>query len=228
MSARKLVVRFAIRETVGVATTAAALLGAAGDLRWLPGWGIVVLTAAWTLATGIVITRTHPDLLAERLGPKKGSKPRDLALMSAYGLVQLAMLVVAGLDHRFGWTGTWPVVATAAALAVVGLGHATVVWATAVNAFFSQIVRVQTERGHHVVRDGPYRFVRHPAYTGTIAVGLASPLALGSWAAAGVGLLGATLIVARTALEDATLHAELPGYPDYADEVRARLVPRVW
>ena len=148
--------------------------------------------------------------------------------MGIYGVMQLALLVIAGLDHRFGWTSWIGVMAQISALVVCCLSYALAVWATASNAYFSQIVRIQTERGHEVATGGPYRFVRHPAYTGTILTSLAIPILLASWWAFAVGVLAALLMILRTILEDRTLQAELPGYPEYAHRVRYRLVPGVW
>lgn len=107
-------------------------------------------------------------------------------------------------------------------------GYVVVVWATASNAFFSQIVRVQTERGHTVVTGGPYYYVRHPAYIGAIVFELAAPILLASWPAGIPSLLAVILLVLRTALEDRALQAELAGYADYARQVRQRLLPGIW
>ena len=225
---RKILARYLVREGMGVAVAAGALIGAAGDLGWPQGWAVVALTALWAAATAIVLLKVHPGLIAERLAPKRGSARRDVVVVSLYGVVQLAVLVVAGLDHRLGWTPSLPSVAVVAALTLVAIGHALAVWATAHNAYFSQVVRIQSERGHRVVDTGPYRLVRHPAYTGSVLVSLAVPVALSSWPAIAMGLLGAGLMVVRTALEDATLRRELEGYADYAARTRARLVPGLW
>jgi protein-S-isoprenylcysteine O-methyltransferase Ste14 len=111
---------------------------------------------------------------------------------------------------------------------ITALGYALVVWATGSNALFSQIVRIQKERGHAVATGGPYRFVRHPSYVGTILVELATPIMLGSWWALIPGALDAILFVIRTSLEDKTLRRELDGYQEYADRVWYRLLPGVW
>jgi len=121
-----------------------------------------------------------------------------------------------------------PLAAEIAALAVCALGYALFVWATASNTFFSQIVRIQSERGHTVVTGGPNRHLRHPAYAGAIPYELAAPILLASWWALIAGGLGALLLIVRTALEDRTLQAELPGYREYARRVRVRLLPGVW
>jgi protein-S-isoprenylcysteine O-methyltransferase Ste14 len=148
--------------------------------------------------------------------------------MSAIGLLGLVRLLVAGFDQRYGWTGDFPMAAQIVALILAAAGYALGVWATASNAFFSQIVRVQSEREHAVATGGPYRFVRHPAYTGTILFELAVPVLLASWWALVPGLINVVLFVVRTALEDRTLQAELGGYVDYARQVRYRLLPRIW
>jgi len=102
------------------------------------------------------------------------------------------------------------------------------VWATYANAFFSQIVRIQDERDHAVAREGPYRYVRHPAYVGSVLSELFVPILLGSWWALLPGLADAVLMVIRTSLEDKTLRAELEGYEQYTAEVRYRLLPGIW
>jgi protein-S-isoprenylcysteine O-methyltransferase Ste14 len=224
----KLIARFAIRETMGIVFMGVALFWSAGRIDWWPAWALIAVMLAWITATAIVILRFNPDLLAERLGPRKGAKPWDMAIMSIIGLSQLVRLIVAGLDQRYGWTGGFPLAAQIAALTMCVLGYALGVWATASNAFFSQIVRIQTERGHTVATGGPYQYVRHPAYVGTILYELAVPVLLASWWALIPGGLNAILLVLRTVLEDRTLQAELTGYADYARQVRHRLLPGIW
>ncbi len=225
---KKLIARFAIRETMGVVIMGVALFWSAGRIDWWPAWALLAVMLAWIIAMGFAILRFNPDLLAERLGPRKGGKQWDLIIMGIVGLAELARLIIAGLDQRYGWTGGFPIAAQIAALAVCALGYALGVWATASNAFFSQIVRIQTERGHAVATGGPYQYVRHPAYVGTILYQLAMPVLLASWWALIPGGVNAILLVIRTALEDRTLQAELSGYADYARLVRHRLLPGIW
>jgi protein-S-isoprenylcysteine O-methyltransferase Ste14 len=224
----KLSVRYAIRETLGIVVMGVALFWSAGQIDWWPAWASIAVMLAWISATAIVIFRLNPDLLAERLGPRKGAKPWDTAIMSILGLTQLARYIVAGLDQRFGWTGGLPLAAQIAALTLCVLGYALVVWATASNTFFSQIVRIQSERGHTVATGGPYRYVRHPAYVGAIVYELAVPVLLASWWAGIASGLNAILLILRTALEDRALQAELAGYAEYARQVRHRLLPGIW
>lgn len=225
---KKLIARFAIRETMGVVIMGVALFWSAGRIDWWPAWALLAVMLAWIIAMGFAILRFNPDLLAERLGPRKGGKQWDMTIMGIVGLSELARLIIAGLDQRYGWTGGFPIAAQIAALAVCALGYALGVWATASNAFFSQIVRIQTERGHAVATGGPYQYVRHPAYVGTILYQLAMPVLLASWWALIPGGVNAILLVIRTALEDRTLQAELSGYADYARLVRHRLLPGIW
>ena len=96
------------------------------------------------------------------------------------------------------------------------------------NAFFVTTVRIQTERQHTVASGGPYRYVRHPGYLGTLLLHLGVPFMLNSlWAIIPASLFVLVVIV-RTALEDKALHAELSGYKEYAERVRYRLLPGVW
>ena len=224
----RLITRYAIRETMGIVVMGVALFWSAGQIGWWPAWASIAVMLAWITATAIVIFRFNPDLLAERLGPRKGAKPWDTAIMSILGLTQLARYIVAGLDQRYGWTSGFPLAAQMAALAVCVLGYALFVWATASNTFFSQIVRIQFERGHTVATGGPYHYVRHPAYAGAILYELAVPVLLASWWALIASGLSAILLILRTALEDRTLQAELAGYVAYARQVRHRLVPGIW
>jgi protein-S-isoprenylcysteine O-methyltransferase Ste14 len=224
----KLLARYATREILGLAVMGAALFWSAGQIGWWPAWAALAVMAAWILATTAVILRSNPDLLAERLGPRRGAKSWDTAIMSSLGLLQLARYIVAGLDQRYGWTGGLPAGAQIAALAVCALGYALVVWATATNPFFSQIVRIQTERGQTTITGGPYRYVRHPAYLGAILFELAVPILLASWWALVISLVNVTLLIVRTTLEDRALQIELPGYLDYTRRVRRRLAPGIW
>jgi len=225
---KKLFARYAIRETMGIVIMAVALFWSAGKINWWPAWASIVIMLVWIMATAIVLLRFNPGLLAERLGPRKGSKPWDTAILSILGLAQLARYILAGLDQRYSWTSGFPIIAQIAALMVCALGYALVVWATASNAFFSQVVRIQPERGHTVATGGPYHYVRHPGYVGAILYELAVSILLASWWAFLPSVLGALLLVLRTALEDRTLQAELAGYSDYSHQVRHRLLPGIW
>ena len=228
VSSSRVVIRWLVREAMGVILVGLVLFYSAGRLDWVMGWALVAITTVWVIANALVMIPRNVELLAERLGPQKGAKRWDTILMSFIGLAVLARLIVAGLDLRFGWTEEIPLGLQTAALVVAVLGYALGVWALAVNSYFSQIVRIQEERGHQVVTSGPYRFVRHPGYAGTILFELTVPVMLGSWWAFGLGVFITILFIIRTTLEDKTLLGELAGYENYAQQTSFRLLPGIW
>jgi len=225
---RRGVVRWLIREVMGVLFVAVTLFIPAGRWNWAWGWALVGLYAVWVSANALILIPRSPELLAERAQRKKGIKDWDAVLMSIVGILTLCKHILAGLDVRYGWTVGIPLWLQFVTLIIAALGYALGTWAMAANAFFSMIVRIQDDRGHAVVTGGPYQFVRHPGYVGTIAFELATPIMLGSLWALIAGVLAALLLVVRTALEDRTLHKELEGYTQYAQQTRYRLLPGVW
>ncbi len=223
------IIRWLVREFMGVVLVGLILFLVAGTAKWPMGWALVGVYLVWVCANALILIPSNPGLIAERLGPKKGSKTWDTIILGIVGIATIGRLVVAGLDFRYGWTtGEITLQLQLIALAVAVLGYALGTWAMAVNAFFTQVVRIQQERGHTVVTEGPYRFVRHPGYIGSLLFELAVPILLGSLWALTIGVLNAALIIVRTAFEDRMLHEELDGYQDYTKEVRYRLVPGIW
>jgi protein-S-isoprenylcysteine O-methyltransferase Ste14 len=215
-------------QVFGIAGMGVALFWSAGRIDWWPAWAAIAVWLSWYAVMDILILRFTSDLMAERLSPPKGAKAWDRAIMSTVRLTQLARYILAGLDQRYGWTGHFPLAAQIAGLAMCVLSYTLFEWAMTSNAFFSQIVRIQSDRGHAVATDGPYRYVRHPGYVGLIVFELAISTLLASWWAILAGGVCAILFILRTALEDRTLQAELPGYTDYARQVRYRLLPGIW
>jgi protein-S-isoprenylcysteine O-methyltransferase Ste14 len=213
---------------MGVVFVMLALFIAAGSVDWPMGWALVAIYAGWVAAQALTLIPRCPELLAERASRRQKYASWDTALLGVLGLLTLAKYIVAGLDRRFGWTQGLPPGLQVSALVVSALGYALLTWAMVSNAFFALAYRIQDERGHQVASGGPYRFVRHPGYAGTVAFELASPLMLGSLWALIPGGLAAALMVARTALEDRELQADLEGYGEYAQRVRFRLIPWVW
>jgi len=204
---------------------------AAGRLDWVWGWVYVGIVVSFTFVSRIIVIRTNPDLIAERAQflEREDVKGWDRLILFFLLLIgPLAMMIVAGLDERFGWSPRISVTLRVVALVVMVLGFAVSTWAMAVNRYFSAVVRIQKDRGQTVVTDGPYRFVRHPSYATGILSSLMIPFLLGSlWALIPCGLV-AVVTVIRTALEDKTLLEELDGYKEYAQRVRYRLLPGVW
>ena len=208
---------------------AAVLFASAGRMDIPMFWAYLVVHSGAQLAISLVVFRQNRDLLEERQRPGQGAKAWDQVILRIYFLLTLALFVVAGLDiGRFHWSDTVPLWGQIVALVGFALSFAFNIWAMAVNDFYSRVVRIQEDRGQYVVTDGPYRYVRHPSYIGTIFSWVCAALALGSWLAlAPVALIAATFTV-RTALEDRALQEELPRYKDYAQQTRYRLLPGVW
>ena len=204
------------------------LLVPAGTWRWPAAWVFLGLYLAFAVPVATWLFRTNPALLAERLDwTKRAPKRWDRLLMAGLIPVFVAVYALAGLDFRFGWSDVPPAV-RAVAFVLVGAFYALLALVLRENAYLSRVVEVRPEAGHHVVSTGPYAVVRHPMYAGYIVWLLAVPVALGSLAGLAPAALLATAIVVRTVLEDRTLRAELPGYPEYAARVRWRLLPRVF
>ena len=135
---------------------------------------------------------------------------------------------IAVRDVRTGWTTNLPLVLYWASVVVYLIGQGIFLWARYTNNYFSSVVRIQTDRGHAVCKEGPYRYVRHPGYVGGFLFTITIGLMLGSWWASIPQILAASMLVWRTAREDRTLQVELPGYSDFAKETRYRLLPGVW
>lgn len=220
--------RWLLREIFGCAMVAALLFLAAGRLDWAMGWALVTLYVVWVAANAVLLMPTSPALLAERVTHRFSEKRWDNVILGLYGMMTLFKLVVAGLDFRYGWTPPLPLIVQLGALVVAALGYTLVTWAMVANAYFALANRIQTERGHTVATGGPYRFVRHPGYTGAILFELATPILLGSAWALIPGGVSALALVVRTVLEDRSLQTELAGYPAYAGRVRYRLLPGAW
>lgn len=203
------------------------LFGSAGRIDWLMGWAFLGAYVAF-MVMGFLLF--DPELIRERSHIGAGAKRWDVALasFSFIWLFPLA-LIVAGLDAgRFGWSPPLPAVLEILALVVFVIATAFAFWAVRTNRFFSTFVRIQEERGHHVVTEGPYAYIRHPGYAGAILATLALPLLLGSFWALIPASIGSSLLVLRTFLEDRTLKEELSGYREYADRVRWLLLPGIW
>ena len=204
---------------------------AAGRFDWWQGWVYSLIMMGINLISRYLLFRKNPELVAERFRftSRKGIKSWDKLLAPMIAIAgPLLVLIVAGLDRRNAWS---PEVSLALQIPAIFLflsGGMFGVWAMLENPFFSSVVRIQEDRKQTVITSGPYRFVRHPAYSGNILWWLVTPVILGSlWSFIPAGLV-VVLFIVRAALEDRTLIAELPGYADYAQRTRYRLLPGIW
>jgi protein-S-isoprenylcysteine O-methyltransferase Ste14 len=201
-----------------------------GSFRWWEAWLLIVLWGLYFLFMLTVGRKLNPEVVEERAqATSKFTQRWDRIIISLYQVFSAGIYIVAGLDRgRFSWTGSVPpVVKWAAFVFVLGV-YAANTWAVMSNPFASGVVRIQQERGHEVVVAGPYRFVRHPMYLNTLIFAVSFPLFLESYWALLPGLGVIVLFVLRAGLEDRYLKENLPGYKDYARQVRYRLFPGIW
>lgn len=148
--------------------------------------------------------------------------------MGIFGLLTTVKYIIAGLHIRYAWPNTIPSFLMIPSALLAASGFALVTWSMASNPFFSQVVRIQAERGHSVAGGGPYRYIRHPGYLGTLTFELGTGILLGSLWAFFIGLAGAMFIIIRTAKEDRMLQEELADYVEYTKNVKHRLFRGIW
>jgi len=197
---------------------------------WWEAWVYAITYIVGFIVGRWLAARKHPDILAERASSleKEDTKPWDkklVVLMSLFGLLTPA---VAGVEVLLNGQPIFGLPIKVAAFLFLVAGYVLGSYALIANRFFSGVVRIQTDRGQHVVDSGPYRWMRHPGYAGAMLVYIATPFLLDSWWAILTVVLSSAVLVYRTSLEDKTLHEELEGYREYADRVCYRLVPGIW
>jgi protein-S-isoprenylcysteine O-methyltransferase Ste14 len=207
---------------VGLLTSVVFALAGTWHDPWL--WAYVSVYAAAML---YALFSIDEDLARERFRPPASGA--DRIALGFVRVIALGHVVVGALD-----SGRWHLATSVPPpLRVVGLAGVAVMFAlffTAMrqNRFFSAVIRIQNDRGHRVVDQGLYSVVRHPGYAGLLVGVPFSGLALGSWLAAGIGLVMTALILRRVRFEDAFLRQNLDGYSAYAARVRHRVIPGVW
>ena len=225
-----MVAKLIIRTVVWIAAMAAILFVAAGTARWPAAWVFLLELGGIGLALGLWLARHDPALLEERmsLGMQPAQKTWDKLFMGSIFVAWTAWLVLMALDAvRFRWSHVplWlQVVGAILILLCMYLAQLTM----RENSFAAPVVKIQSERGHHVVSSGIYAHIRHPMYAGALLFFVGTPLLLGSWyGLAAAPVMAATLVV-RTLFEERMLMAELPGYREYVARVRYRLIPGIW
>ncbi len=215
---------------VGVLGLTALMLWLSGNWRWVEGW---IFGGWWLCFMAAMVLWLHykdPALLAERLRkPGSGGESRtDMAILIGLKVCFMASIGVPALDMRFGWTPRLPLWSEVCGGILLLGGSFFMLRALADNTYASQLVRIQAERGQHVVDTGVYGFVRHPMYLGGTLMFLGGPLLLGSVCGLLVALATIGFLVLRIFGEEKLLARDLEGYRAYCEKVRYRLLPHVW
>jgi protein-S-isoprenylcysteine O-methyltransferase Ste14 len=211
----------------GILSWILILLLPAGTLHYWQAWVFIAVFTLATIVPTVYLARTNPAALQRRMraGPRAEPRKAQKFIIAGSFLGLFATMVFSALDHRFGWSSVPPWLSVLGdVLVATGLGIAMLVIVQ--NSYAGATVTV--ESGQTVVSNGLYKFVRHPMYVGNVIMMIGIPLALGSyWGLLFIipGTVGLTL---RILDEEKLLFRELPGYRDYADRVRYRLVPYIW
>jgi protein-S-isoprenylcysteine O-methyltransferase Ste14 len=223
------IAKLLLQTTIWIAVMGALLFAPAGTFDWPAAWVYLGTVGILGLVCGAWLARADPALLAERMHPmmQKDQPAADKAFMLLFGFVALIWFLAIGLEIR--WHGARvPLPLQILGMALILISTAFVMWVMRANSFATPQVKLQTDRGHHVISTGPYAFVRHPMYTGSVLFFISAPLLLGSWWGLAMSPLFAILFAIRIHIEERTLVAGLPGYTDYTRHVRYRLLPGVW
>ncbi|MDE2602640.1 MAG: isoprenylcysteine carboxylmethyltransferase family protein [Bradyrhizobium sp.] len=221
--------KWAFQSAIWIVAMGTLLFVPAGTWRWPAAWIFLAAMTLTGLFAGLWLAKTDPELLAERmrLTARDGQPAADKLFVPILLVVFLGWFVLIGIDHRLHGSEL-PLAFQIIGLAMQLVATAFIMWVMRVNSFAAPLVKVQSERGHHVIDSGPYAWVRHPMYTGIIVFFIGIPLLLGSpW-----GLIAspslAFMFVIRITIEERTLILGLEGYADYTLQVRYRLLPGVW
>jgi len=220
-------VRVTALSACGLVTFGLLLFLPAGTLNYWQAWVFIAVFTTATIVPAIYLARTNPAALQRRMhaGPRAETRTLQKVLMTGAFMGPFVMLVFSAYDHRMGWSraAAW-VCLFGDALVAAGLGIAFVV--VIQNGYAASTVTVET--GQKVVCGGVYKFVRHPMYVGNVIMIVGVPLALGSYWGLFFVLPAVVVLVFRILDEEKMLNQELAGYPEYAQQVRYRLMPYVW
>jgi protein-S-isoprenylcysteine O-methyltransferase Ste14 len=224
-----MIAKWLLQNLIWVIALGVLLFVTAGTLDWPSAWVFLGTSAAIGIGFGWWLAKTDPALLAERMRPmmQKDQPAADKKFMLVFGVTALIWFLAIGFDKRMHASDI-PVALQALGLAMLLLTTGFIMWVMRENSFAAPVVKVQTERGHRVVSTGPYAWVRHPMYSGTILFFVGVPLLLGSWWGVALSPLFVILFAIRSGIEERALVAGLPGYADYTRRVRYRLVPGLW
>ena len=196
----------------------------AGTLNYFNGWLFIVLLFIPMFLLGIVLLVKSPELLEKRLRSKESENDQKKVVGGSL-LMFLAGFILSALDYRFGWTHVpFAVVMIAAVILLASYGLYAEVMRE--NVYLSRTVEVQEEQ--KVIDTGLYGVVRHPMYFSTVLLFLSIPVVLGSWIGFVIFCVYPFLLVKRIQNEEEVLTEGLPGYKEYKEKVKYRMIPFVW
>ncbi len=220
----KLLLSALTKFTCGLLLVGLLIFLPAGTLQFTYGWLFIGLLFVPMLIAGLIMFFKTPDFLAKRLDVKE-KQATQKGVVALSGMMFIAGFVVAGLDYRFGWSQMpFPVTIIASVLFLTA--YALYAEVMRENAYLSRTVKV--EEGQKVVDTGLYGIVRHPMYMATILLFLMIPVVLGSWCALIAFAFYPAIIVVRLKDEEELLTRELPGYAEYKQKVKYRIMPFIW
>lgn len=230
MVSGKMLARLIVQSSAWVALMGVLLFWPAGNWRWPQGWAFLGIFSLGTAVFCIWLLKRDPALLAARMGsPVQKDQPLwDRVFMIGAVLSWNAWLVLMALDAQRWRISHMPVWLDVVGGLLVVLGFAAVMPVFAANSFAAPVVKIQNERGQHVIDSGPYAIVRHPMYASATIYLIGMPLLLGSWIGLAILPVLIVLLSLRIPREERLLRAELAGYEAYAARVRWRLVPYLW
>jgi protein-S-isoprenylcysteine O-methyltransferase Ste14 len=213
-----------------MALTGALLFVPAGTLDWPGAWIFMAEFILGALLTTLRLARHDPGLLKERMGGvfQRGQVASDKVFMAGILVLWNGWLVLMALDAKRWHLSHVPEILGAIGAALIPIGFFAVWLTFRENSFAAPVIKIQEDRGQRVISVGPYAIVRHPMYAGALLYMLGMSLLLGSWLGLLVLPLLAGALAMRIPIEEAALRAKLPGYADYAERVRYRLIPGVW
>jgi protein-S-isoprenylcysteine O-methyltransferase Ste14 len=224
---RKLILPTLQTFVIGALVLGLLLFIPAGTLNYWQAWVFIVVFMVSVNIVGLYLSLKDPALLERRkkFGPAAEQNPVQKVIISLAVVSILALLIFCGLAHRFGW-GPVPALVALLGDVLVAAGLMENVWVFSANSFGGSTVEIRAEQ--KVISTGPYAAVRHPMYVGVLIMMIGVPLALGAWWGLAVVLVVVPALVLRILDEEKSLRTDLPGYSDYAQKVRYRLVPYLW
>jgi len=208
----------------------------AGDWLWIEGWVFVVLFAVFGFIMAYVLNKKNPRVIRNRFKLRKEKKMDDKEAEKAsrsdkfifpiFIIAFILLFVIPDLDHRFDWSGVFPIGLEIVGFVLLGVGLYIVYLAQLQNAYASTVLDIR--EGHRLIDTGLYAHVRHPLYSGGLGFIVGIPLGLGSWWALIPGVFCIIGLVIRIKFEEKMLITGLDGYTEYQKRVKYKLIPKIY